>query len=113
MVIALACGFRRLAAGSLRTRASQRSLQVLDVLPLGGKRKLSVVRLYDRTFALGVGEREVTLVAELDPVTVEKPAVAGAGSTPTDFHRLLDVARDRLARRRTQQAERRQHEVVG
>ena len=46
----------------------ERSLSVLDVLPLGGKRRLAVVRCYDRTFVLGLGDREISAIAELDPV---------------------------------------------
>lgn len=64
----LAFGFRRMVAGAVRGRAAQRSLSIVDVLPLGGKQKLCVIRCYDRTFALGVGDKEVNLVAELDAV---------------------------------------------
>jgi flagellar biosynthetic protein FliO len=56
----------RLGRGATIGRAAKRSLKVVDVLPLGRKQKLCVVRAYDRTFVLGLGEREVTLVAELD-----------------------------------------------
>lgn len=73
----LAWGFRRFIAGNLKTRAGKRSLQVLDVLPLGGKQRLAVVRCYDRTFAIGLGDKEVTAIAELDPVI-------GADETPSD-----------------------------
>ena len=65
---ALAYGFRRLIAETLRKKAGQRSMRIVDVLPLGGKRRLTVVRCYDRTFLLGIGEKEIGLVAELDPV---------------------------------------------
>lgn len=56
----------RLGRGSLVGRAKKRSLQMVDVLPLGRRQRLCVARVYDRTFVLGVGEREVALVAELD-----------------------------------------------
>ena len=62
----LAYLFRRFLAHRLRERASRRSLQVLDVLPLGTKQKVAVVRCYDRSFVLGVGDKEVHLIAELD-----------------------------------------------
>jgi len=86
-LLALAWVFRRHVAGQLRTRAARRSLQVLDVLPLSGKQKLVVVRCYDRSFLLGLGEKEVRSIAELelelapvsdaDPrVERERPAVA-------------------------------------
>jgi flagellar biosynthetic protein FliO len=66
--------FKRFIASSVRARASKRSLQVVDLLPLGGKQRLCVVRCYDRTFALGLGDKEVALIAELDAVTA--PAAA-------------------------------------
>ena len=65
--------FRRFIASSVRARASKRSLQVLDLLPLGGKQRLCVVRCYDRTFALGLGDKEVSLIAELDAVVTPAP----------------------------------------
>ncbi|MFT7485920.1 MAG: flagellar biogenesis protein FliO [Candidatus Paceibacteria bacterium] len=68
LTIAVAWGMRKLVGGNLKSRAAQRSLHVVDVLPLGGRRKLAVVRCYDRTFVLGLGEKEVSAIAELDAV---------------------------------------------
>ncbi|MFT5284422.1 MAG: flagellar biogenesis protein FliO [Planctomycetota bacterium] len=65
--------FQRTMSGSIRARANKRSLRVLDVLPMGGKKKLAVVRVYDRTFVLGLGDKEISIVSELDPsVPVEE-----------------------------------------
>ncbi len=69
--------FRRLLRTTLQSRAARRSLQVLDVLPLGGKQRLLVVRCYDRSFLLGQGEKEVRTIAELDPDDLQ-PAAGGA-----------------------------------
>jgi flagellar biosynthetic protein FliO len=66
VILVLAWAFKRFLAGNMTLRASQRSMKVVDVLPLGGKRQLAVVRCYDRSFLIGMGEREVSLVAELD-----------------------------------------------
>jgi flagellar biosynthetic protein FliO len=68
--------FRRFVASSVRARASKRSLQIVDLLPLGGKQRLCVVRCYDRTFALGLGDKEVSLIAELDAVATPAPKPA-------------------------------------
>jgi flagellar biosynthetic protein FliO len=72
--------FKRFIAASVRARASKRSLQIVDLLPLGGKQRLCVVRCYDRTFALGLGDKEVALIAELDaqatPAKPEAPFAA-------------------------------------
>jgi len=65
-LLSLAWVFKRYLAGHLKARAAKRSLQVLDVLPLSGKQKLVVVRCYDRSFLLGLGEKEVRSIAELD-----------------------------------------------
>lgn len=103
LVLAAAWLIRRFLGGALRQRASQRSLRVVDVLPLGGRQRLVVVRCYDRTFLLGQGEKEVRAISELDAdaVTDNTPAPAvpetnGAGAdrdqaqrAATAFARLL------------------------
>lgn len=94
----LALLFRRLVLGGLRGRAAQRDLKILDVLPLGGKRQLAVVRLYDRTFALGLGEKSVDVVAELDSAVVDHDREQrSTRSTARDgFEARLQAAKDRL-----------------
>jgi flagellar biosynthetic protein FliO len=57
---------RRVLSRTLSARAGRRSLQVLDLLPLGGKQRVAVVRCYDRTFLLALGEKEIALLSELD-----------------------------------------------
>jgi flagellar biosynthetic protein FliO len=80
LVGGLAWAARRFLAGTLKARAARRAMQVLDVLPLGGRQRLAVVRCYDRTFLLGMGDKEVSLVTELDasiapPDAAEAPSV--------------------------------------
>ena len=73
-------------------KAAKRSLQVIDVLPLGSRQRLAVVRCYDRTFLLGLGERELSLITELDAVIApERQALPGAADRSA-FARLLDRA---------------------
>ncbi len=90
---------RRVLGAAWRSRAERRSLGVIDVLPLGGRRQLLVVRCYDRTLALGVGDREVSLLAELDSevVAVERKR-DGSQALPSvpDFRRMFDRARGAL-----------------
>jgi flagellar biogenesis protein FliO len=76
LVGVLGFAFRKLVSRTLAARAAQRQMQVMDMLPLGGKHKLCVVRCYDRTFLIGVGEKELSNIAELDPV------IAPARETP-------------------------------
>ncbi len=92
LVLALAALFRRFAARHLRARAARRSLQVLDVLPLGAKQKLVVVRCYDRSFLLGLGEKEVRSIAELDleAAAAAGPASAGVAPAAVEFPALLE-----------------------
>lgn len=82
--------FKRLVAGKLRTSAGARSLQVMDVLPLGSKQRLAVVRCYDRTFALGLGEKEIALIAELDAVIAPATEAAPARADSHAFKDLLE-----------------------
>jgi len=65
LVAGLGVGLRRLAASGWRGRARARALTAVDVLPLGGRQKLAVVRCYDRSFLIGVGEKELCLIAAL------------------------------------------------
>jgi flagellar biosynthetic protein FliO len=76
-LVAAAWLFRRFVGASLRARAARRSLRIVDVLPLSGKQKLVVVRCYDRSFLLGLGEKEVRAIAELDGSAL----AAGGGAT--------------------------------
>ena len=64
VLLAVAWGLRKVLSGAWRARAT-RLLRVVDVLPwaVAGS---SPVRCYDRT-SLGLGDKEVSLVAELDP----------------------------------------------
>ncbi len=77
----LGWGAQRVFARTLKVRASQRSLQVLDVLPLGQRQRLVVVRCYDRNFLLGCGEKEVRHIAELD-AQIESGAVRTVAEAP-------------------------------
>lgn len=81
---------RRLLAGQMRARAAKRSLQVLDLLPMGGKQRLAVVRCYDRTFLLGLGDKEIHVVSELDSVVA--PAGPG-GATSVEARSFADLLR--------------------
>ena len=95
-ILGLAWGFKKLVGGAVRARAASRSLQIVDLLPLGGKQRLAVVRCYDRTFALGLGEKEVSLVAEIDPAHAEakKPAEPSKADKHA-FLQALSKARER------------------
>jgi flagellar biogenesis protein FliO len=95
-ILALAWGFKKLIGGAVRARAASRSLQVIDLLPLGGKQRLAVVRCYDRTFALGLGEKEVSLVAEIDPVhAADKQPAPPSKADKHAFLQALSKARER------------------
>ncbi len=101
----IAWALRKWASGGLRARASRRSLAVVDVLPLGRKRQVAVVRCYDRTFALGLGDREVSLIAELDSALDAGELEAATQGEPVAFERLFESAKARLAARRRGQEE--------
>lgn len=62
----LAWAFKRFVGGSLIRKADERALQICDVLPLGGKQKMAVIRCYDRSFFLGISDHHIDLIAELD-----------------------------------------------
>lgn len=62
---------KRLGLRQKLLRSARRSFQVLDVLPLGRGQRLCVVRCYDRTFLIGVGDKELSSIAELDQGVVD------------------------------------------
>lgn len=99
LLIALVGGlgwfFKRFLAGRIQARAAQRSLQIIDVLPLGGKQRVAVVRCYDRTFALGLGEKEVGLIAELDAVIQPAREPAPSKADAAGFKAILEEMRRR------------------
>ena len=95
-IAGLALLFRKVVGGSLKARASKRDMHVLDVLPLGNKRQLAVVRCYDRTFALGLGERSVDLVAELDSQAIDHDQTQQAAGIEAPFMNRLEEAKSRL-----------------
>jgi flagellar biogenesis protein FliO len=95
-IAGLAFLFRKVVGGSLKARASKRDMHVLDVLPLGNKRQLAVVRCYDRTFALGLGERSVDLVAELDSQVIDHDRTLQEEAKEAPFMNRLEEAKSRL-----------------
>ena len=99
-LLGLAYVFRRFAARHLRAHAARRSLQVLDVLPLGGKQKLVVVRCYDRSFLLGLGEKEVRSIAELELELAPPASLEPAARAPGPLARFsTTLARELGARK--------------
>lgn len=94
----LAFAFKKIVLGQVKARASKRDLAVLDVLPLGSKRQLAVVRCFDRTFALGLGEKDVSLIAELDHEAIQhdraEAEAEGDGRDP--FRARLEAAKAQL-----------------
>ncbi len=65
-VAGLAFGLKRTVGRSMLSRAKHRSLRIVDVLPMGGRKRMAVVQCYDRTFLIGCGEREFEMISELD-----------------------------------------------
>ena len=87
ILVLSAFGLRKLInKGGFGLKGSKRSLEIVDVLPMGNRRQVAVVRCYDRTFALGLGEKSVALLAELDAEMVQnerqKTGVAGKSEAP-------------------------------
>lgn len=129
VLILLAFGLKRLVSHTTFGVGRQRKgMQVLEVLSLGARRQMAVVRCYDRTFALGLGEKQVSLIAELDaelvqhesgqPQATQQPELqpqprpqsrpqsqpqarqAAAATGPDPFEALLERAQAKLQARR-------------
>ena len=77
VLLLLAFGLKRLVSNStLGLRKGRKGMQVVEVLSLGSRRQVAVIRCYDRTFALGLGEKSVAVIAELDAEVVQADAPA-------------------------------------
>ncbi|MCA9002284.1 MAG: flagellar biosynthetic protein FliO [Planctomycetes bacterium] len=80
VLVMTAYGLKKVVAkGGFRMKGAARSLEVLEVLPLGSRRQMAVVRCYDRTFALGLGEKNVSMLAELDADMIQHERAKAAG----------------------------------
>ncbi|MBM3975660.1 MAG: flagellar biosynthetic protein FliO [Planctomycetes bacterium] len=97
-ILVLAWGFRRLIASTTQRGLDRRGMKIVDMLPLGGKQRVAVVKCYDRTFVLGLGDKEVHLVGELDRESV--PETSRSIVDGADFSKILS----RLMGRTGQQA---------
>jgi len=62
----VAWAVKRFSRTTLRSRLSRRSLELVEVLPLGGQKRVAIVRCYDRTFVIGAGDKELSLLAEME-----------------------------------------------
>lgn len=89
-IVGVAALIRRTLGSALSKRAAARNLQVMDVLPLGGKQRLAVVRCYDRTFLLGLGEKELTSISELDAVIAPQREAAPSRADLKAFSSVLE-----------------------
>ncbi len=104
LIVAGGWAFKRLFSRTLSARAARRSLQVIDMLPLGGRQKLAVVRCYERTFVIGLGDKELCLVAELDGQATPELAATSVEPLASEadqsaFQRLLRSAVPRAPRK--------------
>lgn len=99
LILLLAWGFRRLIGSSARRGVDRRGMRIVDMLPLGGKQRLAVVRCYDRTFVLGLGDKEVHVVGELDRETApqESRALAGGAEFSDVLSKLMGRGRNTAA----------------
>ncbi|MCC7011037.1 MAG: flagellar biosynthetic protein FliO [Planctomycetes bacterium] len=97
LVVVLGLVFRKLVGRALTARAAQRSMQVIDMLPLGGKQRLAVVRCYDRTFLLGLGDKEIASIAELDAVITPKKEGTPLRADLQSFSNVLSKLRAKPA----------------
>lgn len=96
LVAALAFAFRKSVGKALEKRAARRSLAVIDVLPLAGKQKLAVVRCYDRTFLLGLGTSDISLLSELDAAIEPRVENASSAADSHGFAQVLERIRSAL-----------------
>lgn len=93
---------RRIAGGgALSASRTRRSMQIVDAVSLGGSKRALVMRCYDRTFLVGVGDKEVCSIAELDAEAVAVDQGKPSGER-RDFAGLLGGSKPKGRRPRAQ-----------
>lgn len=85
-------GMKKYSSWSRNSVNKKRSVGVLDTIPLGGKRYVTVTRVYDRILVLGVGEDNITLLTELKEGEEATPAIAAAATNSTKAMRGVKPA---------------------
>lgn len=70
------------AKGSVRAGHS-RYMRMVDQMPVGQNRAVSVIQVGDRYFLLGIAEKQIDMLAELEeegliPLEIEEPAIQTA-----------------------------------
>ena len=81
---------RLVAKGSVRAGRSQ-YMRMVDQLPVGQDRSVSVIQVGDRYFLLGIAEKQIYMLAELEeegliPLEIEDAAIPTA---MPDFKELM------------------------
>ncbi len=79
------------AKGSVRAGRSQ-YMRMVDQLPVGQSRAVSIVQVGDRYFLLGMAEKEMHMLAELEEEGLIPLQIDGADAQAPamDFRELLD-----------------------
>lgn len=75
-----------------------RYMRMIDQMPVGQGRALSVVQIGDRYFLIGIAEKQITTLAELEeeglvPLEIEEPMNSMGVPDFKDLMRRLDEAR--------------------
>ncbi len=74
-------GTRKFAPQLFRKAAQEKSLKVLETIPMGDKRSISVIQVEDKRFLIGNTAGQITLLAALrGPLSVEEDSRAQAAS---------------------------------
>jgi flagellar biosynthetic protein FliO len=69
-----------------------RHLQVIETVALAPKRSLALVRLGGQVLVLGVGEHDISQLAQLPAEVLDRPAPPAAPAAPTPFAQALEQA---------------------
>lgn len=79
------------AKGSIRAGHSQ-YMRMVDQMPVGQNRSVSVIQVGDRYFLLGIAEREISMLAELEEEGLVPLEIEGSASQAAmpDFKDLME-----------------------
>jgi flagellar biosynthetic protein FliO len=97
LIILAYVAVRRYGPKYLRRQGAQGALKVIETLPIGEKRSISLIQVEDRRLLIGNTQQQITLLAQL-PATIEaaiepgrEPLPRSTPGTVSSFRKLYEV----------------------
>lgn len=93
IVVLLMCAFTtKFVAGYQKTKMMSGNIKVLETFKIANNKYIQIVRIGDKTFAVGIGKDNVTMLCELNDETLTFDE--SQNSEGLDFKSMLENAKN-------------------